>query len=90
MRVLSQTQNNVLGPLRVGVGGVQDCAVGNASGKVSLVPSPKSQSLANLRSQAISADQQIGFLTPLGQTLCYSDQKTPSIIRKVEDSGTQR
>ena len=68
MRLSSQTQNNILRPLDVSIIGVDECAIGNASGKLSLILSSKAQLVTNLGAQTIGADQEIGLVAGLGYT----------------------
>ncbi len=66
MRLFSQTQNNILRPLRRGVIGVDDCAIRDPSGKLSLILSSKTQFAADLGAQTVSPDQEIGLVADLG------------------------
>ena len=77
-------------PLEVSIIGVDDCAISNASGKLSLILSSKAQLVANLGAQTIGADQEIGLVAGLGYTTRQSDGKTPPVIRKVEDGRAER
>ena len=63
MRLGSQTQNNFAScSSRIGVVGVDNCAIGDASGKVSLIRRSEAQSVADLGAQAVGADQEIGVV----------------------------
>ena len=37
MRLFSETENNILRPLNISIIGIDECAIGNASGELSLI-----------------------------------------------------
>ncbi len=85
MRLFSETENNILRPLSISIIGIDDCAIGNASGELSLILSSEAQLVTNLGAQTVGADQEIGLIADLGYAAGQSDGKTPPVISKIED-----
>jgi len=74
MRLSAEAQNDVaLPPLRISLIGVEECAIGNVSGKRSLILSSEAQLVANLGAQAVGADQEVGLIAGLGHPTRQSD-----------------
>ena len=48
MRLSSDTENNILLTLDVSIIGIDECAIGNASGELSLILSSEAQLVTNL------------------------------------------
>ena len=90
MRLFPQTQNNILRPLRRGIIGVDDCAICDPSGKLSLILSSKTQFAADLGAQTVSPDQEIGLVADLGAAASQSDRNTASFSSNVVDGGSER
>ncbi len=67
MRLPPKAQNYIaLCPVRIGLFGVENCAVSNASGKFSLILGSEPQLLTNLGAYAIGSNKEIGAITRLG------------------------
>ncbi|HEY1887475.1 MAG TPA: hypothetical protein VGG86_15765 [Roseiarcus sp.] len=90
MRFFSQTQNNILPPLRRGGIGVDDCAICDPSGKLSLILSSKTQFAADLGAQTVSPDQEIGLVADLAAAASQSDRNTASFCSNVVNGGSER
>ena len=87
MRLSSETENNILRPLEVNIIGIDECAIGNASGELSLILSSEAQLVTNLGAQTVGADQEVGLIAGVAYTTGPSDGKTPPVIHKIEDGG---
>ena len=73
MRLSSQSQNDILRLPWIGVAGVENRAISNASGKLNLIPGSEAQLIANLRAQAIRPDEEIGLVAGLSEAVRHSD-----------------
>src|SRR5271168_4885196 len=90
MRLFSETENNILRPLNTSIIGIDECAIGNASGELSLILSSEAQLVTNLGAQTVGADQEVGLIAGVGYTTGQSDGKTLPVICKIEDGRAQR
>ena len=74
MRIFSQTQNNIVARgANFDVIGFDNRAIGDAPCKFSPILSSEAQLVANVRAQAVGADQEIGVVAGLGHADCQSD-----------------
>lgn len=70
--------------------GVDDCAICDPSGKLSLILSSKTQFAADPGAQTVSSDQEIGLVADLGAAASQSDRNTASFSSNVVDGGSER
>ncbi len=85
MRLFSEAEDYILRPLNINIIGIDECAIGNASGELSLIRSSEAQLVTNQRAQTVGADQEVGFIAGVGYTTGQSDGKMPPVICKIEN-----
>ena len=62
---------------------VDECAIGNASGKLSLILSSEAQLVTNLGAQTVGADQEIGLIAGLDYTRANPTERRPPLSAKL-------